>query len=419
MAVLPAPGVAALLAGQAVSAVGNWVALIAIWGFAAFRFDAGATDLALLLVALSVPGVVLGPLLGLPIDRLGPRRTLLLANLVGGASALALTQAGSYRAVIVLALPLGLVEATVSASLGALVPQLVPDEHLVRANALLGVAEDAAIVVGPLVAAAVNARFGLPGAFLADAATFAAAAVVVVALRADPHPPAATGPAWPELRRGARVARRNPGVRWALGVAMATYSLWAVFAVLEPLYVRDVLGAGDTVFALLQAAFGTGLVGAGVVLAGLGDRVARPRYVALATVASGATAALYLGTEWPVVAAVGVFLWGVAVAFFHVPARTLLQRHAPVAARGRVLAIHETLEPLATLLVTPAVALGVGLVSVRALGVGGGALAAASGLVALRLSLRLPAPPGAGPPPVTPAVAAGPPGRGRPGGPDR
>ena len=44
--VLRVPGFRLLLAGQAVNAIGNWVALIAIWGFAAFRFDAGAGDLA-------------------------------------------------------------------------------------------------------------------------------------------------------------------------------------------------------------------------------------------------------------------------------------------------------------------------------------------------------------------------------------
>ncbi|MDQ3354378.1 MAG: hypothetical protein M3507_07865 [Actinomycetota bacterium] len=72
MRLLRVPGFGPLLAGQAVNSVGNWVAIIAIWGFASFQFDAGAGDIALLFVALSLPGALLGPLLGLPIDRLGP-----------------------------------------------------------------------------------------------------------------------------------------------------------------------------------------------------------------------------------------------------------------------------------------------------------------------------------------------------------
>ena len=101
MRVLRVRGFAVLLAGQAISESGNWIAVIAIWGFASFRFDVGPGDLALLFVVLSVPGAFLGPLLGVPIDRLGPRRTLLLANLLGFVDAVLLTQADSYTTIIV------------------------------------------------------------------------------------------------------------------------------------------------------------------------------------------------------------------------------------------------------------------------------------------------------------------------------
>jgi MFS family permease len=159
--------------------------------------------------------------------------------------------------------------------------------------------------------------------------------------------------------------------------------------VLEPLYVRDVLGESDSVFAYLQTVFGIGLVGAGLTLAALGDRVARPRYVAVATIVSGATAALYLGTESLVIAYVGVFLWGIDVAFFYVPAKTLLQRYAPAAAHGRVLSLNQSLEPLAAVVMTPLAAVAVGVVGVRELGVIGGAIAAVAGVIALRFASRL------------------------------
>jgi len=352
------PGFAPLLAGQAVNAVGNWVAIIAIWGFAAFRFDAGATDLAVLFVVLSVPGLLLGPLLGVAIDRLGPRRTLILANALGFLDALALSQAQSYRTVIVLALPLGLIEALAAASLDTLPPRLVDDTDLVAANALLGGADDLALVVGPLVAALVNTRWGLAGAFLADAATFLVG--LTVAVRLEAASTAGGGPVestWQELRAGLHLARRTEGLRWTLGVAGATYFIWAVFAVLEPLYVQDVLGRSDTVFALLQTVFGVGLVSAGLAVAAIGDRVARPRYVAIATIASGAAAALYLGTESLAVAFVGVFLWGVDVAFFYVPTKTLLQRYSPANAHGRILSLNQSLEPLGSVVGAPAAAL--------------------------------------------------------------
>lgn len=401
MRVLRLPGFRLLLAGQAVNATGNWVALIAIWGFAAFRFDAGAGDLAVLFAVLAVPGVVLGPILGVPIDRLGPRRTLILANTLGCLDALALTQAQSYEAVILLALPLGVIEAFATASLDALPPRLVDDDDLVAANALLGGAEDLAIVVGPVVAALVNAHWGLAGAFLVDAGTFLVGVAVAWPLRLAPvtgtDPQATPTSAWAELREGVGLVRGVPGLRWTLGVAGATYLLWGLFGVLEPLYVRDVLGESDTVFALLQALFGVGLVGAGITVAAIGGRAATPRWVALAGIASGITAALYLGTRWLPVAGVGVFLWGVGVAFFYAPAKTLLQRYAPTTAHGRILSLNQSLEPLASMVTAPLAAALVVTLGVQAAGMAGGAAAVFAGAVALRRGRHL-APPPAGVP---------------------
>jgi predicted MFS family arabinose efflux permease len=406
MRVLRVRGFAPLLIGQAVNETGNWIAVIAIWGFASFKFDVSAGDLALLFVVLSVPGALLGPLLGVPIDRLGPRRTLLIANLIGMVDAVALTRATSYEMIIVLALPLGLIEALAAASLDAIPPRLVPDDQLVTANALLGGAQDLAIVIGPILAAVVNAQWGLEGAFFADAATFLVGALVALRLRIDPVPrlPSEHSTStWRELRAGVRLARRTDGLRFTLAVAACVYSLWAVFGVLEPLYVRDVLGGSQQMFALLQTVFGLGLVLTGLALAVVGERIARPRYVAVAMVVSGLTAALYLGTESEVVAFVGVFLWGVDTAFFYVPARTLLQRYAPTAFHGRVLSLNQSLEPTAGIVMTPLAALALGVVSVQVLGVSAGAIATGGGLLLLYWARRL----GAPPPPVPVDPTAG------------
>jgi predicted MFS family arabinose efflux permease len=391
--VLRIRGFPRLLIGEAVSATGNWIAVIAIWGFASFQFDASASDLALLFVVLSLPGALLGPLLGVPIDRLGPKRTLVLANVLGIVDALLLTQADSYLQIVLLALPLGLIEAMAAASLDAIPPRLVPDDRLVAANALLGGAQDVAIVLGPLLAAVVNDRWGLEAAFVADAATFLVGALIALTITIGPaEQPATRESPWRELREGLTLARRSAGLRWTLSVMGSVYLLWALFGLLEPLYVRDVLGESDTTFALFQTAYGVGLVLTGLALAKIGERIARPRYVAIAVILSGFTAALYLGTESVAVAFVGVFLWGVDVAFFYVPAKTLLQRYSPRAFHGRILSFNQSLEPAAGIVMTPIGALALAFVSIQMLGVIGGAVALVGGIVLLRLARRLPVP---------------------------
>jgi len=392
--VLKVPGFALLLTGQAINTTGSWISLIAIWGFAAFRYDVSPGGLAVLFVVLSVPGALLGPALGVPIDRFGPKAMLVVANVLGMLDALALTQAKSYAQIILLALPLGLIDALARASLDAIPPRIVPDDQLVRANALLGGAQDLAIVIGPALAALVNSHWGISGAFAVDAATWFVGAMVALRMRV-PHTRRARAEgvtSWHELREGGRLARGTPGLRWTLGVAASLYALWAVFGVLEPLYVRDVLHEGDATFALLQTVFGIGLVTTSIVLAAWGDQLVRPTVIGGAVVASGLTAALYLGTSSVAVAFVGVFLWGIDVAFFYVPARTLLQRYAPEAFHGRVMALNHSLEPAAGIVMTPLAAVALLVVSVSVLGVAAGLLATVGGVFALRLARRLPVP---------------------------
>lgn len=130
----------------------------------------------------------------------------------------------------------------------------------------------------------------------------------------------------------------------------------------EPLYVRDVLHASATVLAVLQVAFGIGLVGTGMVLPRLGERVTGAGSLAAAVLLSGVAAALYVGTHDEAVAFVGVFLWGVDVAFFSAPSRTLLQRHSPPEAHGRVLAVNRSLNSLGDVVALPLAGVAAGVV---------------------------------------------------------
>ena len=59
---------------------------------------------------------------------------------------------------------------------------------------------------------------------------------------------------------------------------------------------------------------------------------------ASASLCSGLTAIVYLGTPWVVVAFVGVALWGIATTVISGPSRTVLQRSSPQRAHGRVMA---------------------------------------------------------------------------------
>ncbi|HEY2430931.1 MAG TPA: MFS transporter, partial [Acidimicrobiales bacterium] len=102
---------ALLFFGSALNAIGTWATLIAVWGYAAFRFHAGAGQIALIALAWTAPGALVSPLAGVPIDRVGPKRVLIASDVLGVVTSLAMATAGHFSTLLALAVASGVVEA--------------------------------------------------------------------------------------------------------------------------------------------------------------------------------------------------------------------------------------------------------------------------------------------------------------------
>lgn len=393
-----------LFLGQALNGIGSWAALVAMWGFAAYQFDSGPSQIALIGLAWSVPAAIVGPVAGVPIDRFGAKRVLVGAYLAGAASAVAMSFATSYGQLVGLGVLLGLAKAFAQPAADTLPPRLVEDEDLLAANALLGASSESAIVFGPLVAALAIAVWGLRGAFLVDAATYLVGIAVVLPLhlrRLDEERVVGDSTLRDDIREGLALVAQRPVLRFTMLLSSIVFVTWSTFVVVEPIYVRDVLERPASFFAVLQTAFGIGLVATGLLLPRLGDRVAGPRALSLSVLLSGLTAALYVGTGVAAVAVAGVFLWGVDVAFFSAPSRTLLQRHSPPAAHGRVLALYRTTHSAADVVALPLAGLAAGVAGVQLTALVVATFPFVAGIVGFRFAARF-----AGSPPVTPAEPA-------------
>ena len=398
---------AVLAAGMAIDAAGSWAALVALWGFAAYKFDAGPAQIAILGMSWAAPAALLGPFAGVPVDRLGPRKVLIFAQVLGAASALAMLAAHSWSYLVLVGIGTGVSKAFFYPAVDALPPRLVDEEDLLAANSILGAAGDSAIVFGPLLAAAAIAVAGLRGAFVIDAATYLVGLAVIVPLHLRPvteraahersvelvpgsvgdelHAPSPTRRVLREIGDGIRAARTTPMVRWTLILSTFVYLTWGTFVVVEPLYARDVVHASATTFAMFQAVFGTALVVTGLLLPKLGERATSATTLAATVALSGLAAALYVGTHVLVFAFVGVGLWGIDVAFFAAPSRTILQAHTDQAMHGRVLAVNRTLHSFADLVSLPLAGFAMGWIGPQGTGITVGTIAFVAGIVGFRL----------------------------------
>ena len=331
---------AALLVAEAVNSVGSWASAIALWGFAAYRFDASPGQISLLIICWSVPSAVLSPFLGVLVDRLGARRALIAAYLVGAAAALGLAAAGSLATLGVIALVSGCATALAGPASSALPPQIVEADALLSANSLLAGASEFGQVLGPLVASAALALSGFRAAFLVDAATFAVGVVALLPLPSRRLAQEAGAPWLRELAEGFRIVGRSSALVLILLVGAAVSFASGAFLVVEPFYARNVLDRPASQFALFEAAAGIGSLLAGFAIPWSRRIFERSWILSLAVVAYGLAACLFVGTTWVPVAYLGAFLWGVSGMVLWVVKLTATQRLAAVEAHGRVLSLQ-------------------------------------------------------------------------------
>ncbi|HJR26389.1 MAG TPA: MFS transporter [Acidimicrobiales bacterium] len=334
--------IAVFLGAEALSAIGSWATIVAIWGYAKFEYDASPAQVALFGLAFSLPSVLLGPLTGAVIDRIGPKATLAAARVLGIVASLLLLGADDFTTLALLSALHGVTFAFSMPALQSMPPRLVADEHLARTNALVSLTDELAIVFGPVAAGVSIALFGFEGAFVFDALTYALGLVVLPLVRLAPvRREDGDDDAPVRLRdalEGLRLISRSRVLRRTVGCTFAVHLLYGAALLCEPIYVDDVLHRSPDVFAALQTVFGIFLVLTGLVVARLGERLASFTWVAAGVATSSVTAIVYLGTPWVVVAFVGVALWGMATTVISGPSRTVLQRSSPQRAHGRVLA---------------------------------------------------------------------------------
>lgn len=387
---------ALLFTGQALSAVGDRIFLVAM-PFAVLSLPgAGAADVGFTLGASAVSLALCVLVGGVVADRLPRQLTMLASDLLRGAvqalgAVLLLSGSATVWSLAVLMLVYGAAEAFFRPAMLGLVPQVVEPGEEQPANALLALTQNLSMVLAPALAGVLVAVVG-PGASLAvDAATFAVSALTLMALEPRPVPASEGSSFRSDLAGGFREVRSRAWV-WTTLLAFSAYHalvLPALF-VLGPLVAVEIRhGAGS--WGWISSGFGAGAV-TGSLLA-LRWQPARPGVligVALSVASlQSAVCASSLPT-WAVALCEAVA--GVGVSLCFTVWETQLQEHIPASAQSRVSSFDYlgslTLMPLGYAVVGPfSVAVGVRTTAAWASGLTAAvclAVAASPGLRALR-----------------------------------
>jgi predicted MFS family arabinose efflux permease len=227
----------------------------------------------------------------------------------------------------------------------ALVPQLVSQHSLARANARLELARSAAFAAGPALGGALVAWAGASPAFVCATALSTLATLLLLRIPASPRATGSQRHVLDELRHGAGLVWRDPLLRPVMWTAVVWNLSWFVLQAAYVPYAMRRLGlTADAV------GFTLGCYGAGMLIgATLATRVTRAlpfgMAVLLGPLMSVLAAAAMLATLWwPVAwpAALSFVLFGAGPLVWVVTTTTLRQTLVPGAVLGQVSAIFLT-----------------------------------------------------------------------------
>ncbi|MGX1850657.1 MFS transporter [Streptomyces sp. NPDC055299] len=286
---------------------------------------------------------------GVLVDRVDRRRIVLGSNLVRGAALLgaALLLAGNRPLGLLYALAflLGIAETLADTAAPAMLPRLVDERHLERANGRLMAAQivlnetAGPPVAGLLVGLTAAAALATGGVLYALAALLLLGLAPLARTTREAAPGRARSGVLRDIRAGLGFVLGHRTLRRTLA-ASALYGLVfsATFSMLV-LLSEGTLGLSATGYGLLLAVGSLGAVAGSWLAPRAADRLPTVRLARWSLVASGAAyAALGLGRH-PVLAALALAANGVFMMGWNIPVMSLRQRLTPEDLQGRVMSV--------------------------------------------------------------------------------
>ncbi|MCO6680238.1 MFS transporter [Cutibacterium avidum] len=329
--------------GQTVSLFGSMIVQFAVMWHITLETRSGMA-LGLFMLAAFGPQGVMSIFGGVLADRLDRKKLIIAADSLIAATTLILAILMSIgltdlwlilTAVAIRSVGAGVQTPTVQ----ALIPQIVPQEHLMRINGIFQTINSAMALLAPAAGAAIYASADIIAAFYLDVLT----AVLGIGLLLFVGVPTvqANGDKRESYRRelveGMHYISSNPLIRWLLLVLALFFLLsQAPAMVVSPLLIAESFGTEPWMLAVMQMLLSIGTMLGGILVATLFAKSSRiglllgsAYAVAAFTVALGLSPNLWLYYLF-------TFLFGLAVPAFSAPFMTLIQQTVDPGMLGRV-----------------------------------------------------------------------------------
>ena len=330
--------------GQIISVTGTWLQQVAR-GWLVLQLTNSALMLGIVGSISTLPILILSLPAGVVADRLRKRSLLLTTQTAAMVLAFALAALVYFKVVtvyhiMIVGFMLGVVHAFDMPTRQSFVIEMVGRKDLMNALALNSATFNSARIIGPALAGIVIAAIGIGGAFFINGVSFIAVIIGLLMIRIDRTDPPESSSMAEGLKEGLSFIREHRLVSALLALTAIVSIFVAPYAVLMPIFARDILGVGPVGLGYLMSAVGVGALIGAVTLSSLGDSRAKGKLLLAGNLTCCAALILFASSRlMPLSLCLLVGAgWGMMTTL--VLTNTLIQTSVPDHLRGRVLSAY-------------------------------------------------------------------------------
>lgn len=299
------------ICGNSISVVGLWIQRLAL-GWQAWQLSESPLVVGMVAGAQFIPMFLLTPFFGVVVDRISSRNGAIVMHTVMGLlsailAVLTLQGAINIEWLLSLALAHGIAYSAYSPIRLSLIPDLVKPAQFPNAVAINSIIFNASRFIGPGIAGAIVALYGIGFAYVVNVVTYLpiiAALVYIKPLTSPPGPPKEEA-YLDQFLEGLRYTRDHPSIRRVILIAgVSTFFGRGVIEIFPALVVM-LFDGGSAQLAALMAAAGGGAIAASIMFSLMKSHRYFPAIVLTGAVGVGVSMLLF--------AAVSVIAWGLAV----------------------------------------------------------------------------------------------------------
>jgi MFS family permease len=331
--------------GQLVSLIGTWMQTIAMSWFV-YRLTNSVFILGLVAFCSQIPSFFITPFAGVFIDRVNKHKILVITQTLAMLQALALfflafSGLKLVWLVIALSLFLGLVNSfDIPARQSFIIEMVERKEDLGNAIALNSLMFNLARLIGPSMAGILIGIIGEAGCFFINALSFLAVIAALLAMKIPHRKKERFTHILEDLKEGFQYAFGFLPIRFILMLLSVISLVGMSYAVLMPVFAKQILAGGPHTFGLLMAAIGLGALCGTIYLAWRKSILGLVNIIAVSTAVFGCGLILFSLSRILWLSLVILFITGFAMMAQMASSNTIIQSIIEDDKRGRVMSFY-------------------------------------------------------------------------------